>query len=121
MRHEINSKTFLLNNYRMVYFSAPGPASIIPEECCAENNSVTVAWSPPTTSFVEGYVLEIDDGAGGAFRVRNPFTSCFLSGFIFTVHLKRYLTLDVLELFTHSVQIRNIRSSKGKVIECFNF
>ena len=45
-------------------------SSDLPEECGAENNSVTVAWAPPPTSFVEGYVLEIDDGAGGAFRVR---------------------------------------------------
>ena len=48
---------------------APGAAVIIAEECGAENNSITVAWQPPQTSYVEGYVLEIDDGAGGAFRV----------------------------------------------------
>jgi hypothetical protein len=50
--------------------TAPGPVILIPEECSAENNSVTIAWQPPQTSFVEGYVLELDDGAGGAFRVR---------------------------------------------------
>ncbi|CAG9831487.1 unnamed protein product [Diabrotica balteata] len=41
---------------------------IIPEECNAENNSVTVAWQPPSLSHVEGYVLELDDGNGGDFR-----------------------------------------------------
>jgi tripartite motif-containing protein 9/67 len=49
--------------------AAPNAPSIIPEECSAENNSVTVAWQPPPTSYVEGYVLELDDGSGGEFRV----------------------------------------------------
>ncbi|XP_039284984.1 E3 ubiquitin-protein ligase TRIM9, partial [Nilaparvata lugens] len=48
--------------------AAPTSPSIIPEECSAENNSVTVAWQPPPTSYVEGYVLELDDGSGGEFR-----------------------------------------------------
>jgi len=43
--------------------------SILPTDCSAENNSVTVAWQPPNHSFVEGYVLELDDGSGGEFRV----------------------------------------------------
>ena len=42
---------------------------MIPEDCSAENNSVTVAWQAPSHSFVEGYVLELDDGSGGEFRV----------------------------------------------------
>ncbi|XP_035773270.1 E3 ubiquitin-protein ligase TRIM9-like isoform X1 [Anopheles albimanus] len=41
---------------------------IIPEDCSAENNSVTVAWQAPGHSFVQGYVLELDDGSGGEFR-----------------------------------------------------
>lgn len=48
---------------------APQPPAIIPEDCSAENNSVTVAWQAPNHSFVEGYVLELDDGSGGEFRV----------------------------------------------------
>lgn len=42
---------------------------MIPEDCSAENNSVTVAWQAPSHSFIEGYVLELDDGSGGEFRV----------------------------------------------------
>nr|CAD7589222.1 unnamed protein product [Timema genevievae] len=48
---------------------APCAPAVIPEECSAENNSVTIAWQPPPTSYVEGYVLELDDGNGGEFRV----------------------------------------------------
>lgn len=44
---------------------------MIPEDCSAENNSVTVAWQAPSHSFIEGYVLELDDGSGGEFRVSN--------------------------------------------------
>lgn len=60
--------------------SAPGAPILIPEECSAENNSVTVAWQPPPGHgivgcagqrgpAIEGYLLELDDGCGGEFRV----------------------------------------------------
>lgn len=55
---------------------APGAPLLIPEECSAENNSVTVAWQAPQGSApgqrgpaIEGYLLELDDGCGGEFRV----------------------------------------------------
>ncbi|XP_065357004.1 E3 ubiquitin-protein ligase TRIM9 isoform X1 [Calliphora vicina] len=48
--------------------SSPQPPAIIPQDCSAENNSVTVAWQAPNHSHVEGYVLELDDGSGGEFR-----------------------------------------------------
>ncbi|XP_046803035.1 E3 ubiquitin-protein ligase TRIM9 [Lucilia cuprina] len=63
--------------------SSPQPPAIIPQDCSAENNSVTVAWQAPNHSFVEGYVLELDDGSGGEFRDSN------------TVHL-RVLLLNIL-------------------------
>ncbi|XP_071834584.1 E3 ubiquitin-protein ligase TRIM9-like isoform X2 [Apostichopus japonicus] len=47
---------------------APDPPIIIPSECSAENNSVTIAWQAHPSSWVEGYVLELDDGNNGAFR-----------------------------------------------------
>lgn len=57
---------------------------MIPEECSAENNSVTVAWQPPPGHgivgcagqrgpAIEGYLLELDDGCGGEFRVNKKF------------------------------------------------
>ncbi|XP_035703748.1 E3 ubiquitin-protein ligase TRIM9 isoform X3 [Folsomia candida] len=60
--------THAIRQLNFIQMKPPGPVVIIPEECSAENNSVTIAWQPPPTSFVEGYVLELDDGAGGAFR-----------------------------------------------------
>lgn len=53
--------------------TAPLAPVITPEDCLAENNSVTVSWKPPNKSFVEGYVLELDDGNGGEFRVSLSF------------------------------------------------
>ena len=43
------------------------------EKCCTRNNSVTLAWRTPpfTHSPVDGYILELDDGDGGQFRVRS--------------------------------------------------
>lgn len=48
----------------------PGPLLQL-EKCCTRNNSVTLAWRMPpfTHSPVDGYVLELDDGDGGQFRV----------------------------------------------------
>jgi len=53
----------------------------VADECSAENNSVTVSWRLPphpaaatssvASTFVEGFILELDDGCGGGrFRVR---------------------------------------------------
>jgi hypothetical protein len=52
--------------------TVPLAPQIIPKDCSAENNSVTVAWQAPNHSFVQGYVLELDDGSGGEFRVSMP-------------------------------------------------
>lgn len=43
-------------------------ATILPEKCSAENNSITVCWTIAEMDSVDGYVLEIDDGDGGDFR-----------------------------------------------------
>lgn len=67
---------------------APTAPTIIPEECSAENNSVTVAWQPPPQSHVEGYVLELDDGNGGEFRVshRETFRQPMITYCLFCIH-----------------------------------
>lgn len=41
------------------------------EKCCTRNNSATLAWrviAPPSNP-IEGYILELDDGNGGQYRV----------------------------------------------------
>lgn len=56
---------------------SPPPAAVPPapllqlEKCCTRNNSVTLAWRTPpfTHSPADGYILELDDGDGGQFRV----------------------------------------------------
>ncbi|XP_052770156.1 E3 ubiquitin-protein ligase TRIM9-like isoform X3 [Mya arenaria] len=64
---------------------APGQPSILPEECSAENNSVTIAWQPYPGSVVEAYTLELDDGNGGDFRVVyvGPEMMCTVDGLHF--------------------------------------
>ncbi|KAK3094014.1 hypothetical protein FSP39_022937 [Pinctada imbricata] len=50
-------------------YQTPGKPRIIPEDCSAENNSVTIAWQPHLGNVAESYSLELDDGCGGDFRV----------------------------------------------------
>uniref|UniRef100_A0A452EP77 Tripartite motif containing 67 n=1 Tax=Capra hircus TaxID=9925 RepID=A0A452EP77_CAPHI len=51
------------------------------EKCCTRNNSVTLAWRTPpfTHSPVDGYILELDDGDGGQFRVREEHSTPYAS------------------------------------------
>lgn len=41
------------------------------EKCCTRNNSATLAWrvAAPPSNPIEGYILELDDGNGGQYRV----------------------------------------------------
>ncbi|KAF5296960.1 hypothetical protein FQR65_LT10112, partial [Abscondita terminalis] len=57
-----------IEQLNFIQMKPPNAPTIIPEECSAENNSVTIAWQTPPHSHVEGYVLELDDGNGGDFR-----------------------------------------------------
>lgn len=58
-------------NLRLVSSPVPAPPILQLEECCTHNNSATLSWKQPplSTVQVEGYILELDDGNGGQFRV----------------------------------------------------
>nr|KAF7438853.1 hypothetical protein H0235_001244 [Vespula pensylvanica] len=79
LRRAIDQLTFVQLKPSLPIYVTPGAPLLIPEECSAENNSVTVAWQPPPGHGVmgcagqrgpaiEGYLLELDDGCGGEFR-----------------------------------------------------
>lgn len=53
----------------VILFLVPSIPTIIHEECSTVNNSVTVAWKAMNPLSNDGYVLELDDGSGGEFRV----------------------------------------------------
>lgn len=59
------------SNLPLVSSPVPAPPILQLEECCTHNNSATLSWKQPplSTVQVEGYILELDDGNGGQFRV----------------------------------------------------
>lgn len=54
------------------------------------NNSLTVAWKATNPSADDGYVLELDDGSGGEFRVSLRDNFFFQN---FNTYNNRYYTL----------------------------
>lgn len=95
--------------YKYKTTTAPQPPAIIPQDCSAENNSVTVAWQAPNHSHVEGYVLELDDGSGGEFRVSTHevlLFECIINYILNMIHIYiLYLEFNTVYL---SVFSRNI-------------
>ncbi|KAL5971080.1 E3 ubiquitin-protein ligase TRIM9 [Taenia solium] len=55
------------------------------EECLSEGNIITLVWQPCLGFGIDYYTLEIDDGAGGAFRkvYRGIETMCTIEGLHF--------------------------------------
>ncbi|XP_078472996.1 E3 ubiquitin-protein ligase TRIM9-like [Lampetra planeri] len=66
----------------------PAPALELSSECCTEGNAATLCWAPaPRTPVrVDGFILELDDGSGGAFREVYEGTEvmCTLDGLHFS-------------------------------------
>uniref|UniRef100_A0A5S6QUH1 RING-type E3 ubiquitin transferase n=1 Tax=Trichuris muris TaxID=70415 RepID=A0A5S6QUH1_TRIMR len=86
-----------IEQLNFVQMKLPGCPVIITEKCSAENNSAMIAWRAPEGSFVEGYVLEIDDGKGnGNYRevYVGPDTICSVEnlhfGCIYHARVKAY-------------------------------
>jgi len=83
----IKKKWKLFLNFYYVWLAVPGAPTILQRESRAEKNTVTVVWQPHSGSSggaggaanagvnnggcVDGYVLELDDGNGGDFRVKH--------------------------------------------------
>lgn len=62
-------RDFVVDFHVLNIFLVPSIPTIIHEECSTVNNSVTVAWKALNSLSNDGYVLELDDGSGGEFRV----------------------------------------------------
>lgn len=65
-----------------IFLAVPSAPSVIPEECSAEQNTVTVSWQTPEASStaVDGYILELAEAVDPEFRVRrkvNYYIACF--------------------------------------------
>ncbi|XP_038634431.1 E3 ubiquitin-protein ligase TRIM9 isoform X1 [Scyliorhinus canicula] len=84
-------QTILQLDFVQMKVSSPVPSAPILqlEECCTRNNSATLSWKQPPLSLVqaEGYILELDDGNGGQFRVQEVYvgkeTMCTVDGLHF--------------------------------------
>lgn len=58
-----------INQLTFAQMKPPSAPLLIPEECITENNSITIAWQPQESCLIESFLLEIDDGNCGPFRV----------------------------------------------------
>jgi len=111
-------------------FPAPGAPLLIPEECSAENNSVTVAWQPPPGHgimgcagqrgpAIEGYLLELDDGCGGEFRVSKHCTlrKILLLSLSLSLSLSLFLYLSIYLSIYLSCSMADERKTPGSDLD----
>lgn len=78
VRHTVRSRRAVI--WPVFPPTVPAAPMLQLEECCTQNNSATLSWKQPplSTIAVEGYILELDDGNGGPFRVSYPPLFTFL-------------------------------------------
>lgn len=80
--------------------SVPAAPLLQLEKCCTRNNSATLAWrvTAPTGSPIEGYVLELDDGNGGQYRVSDKTLCTCRPGFPLAFSSILLLTAALLQM-----------------------
>ncbi|KAM7289256.1 E3 ubiquitin-protein ligase TRIM9 [Ixodes scapularis] len=117
-----------VNQLTFTQLKPPGAPQLIPEDSTAENNCVTVAWQPRVGSFVQGYVLELDDGNAGPFRevYCGKETLCTVDGLHFNsayrARVKAYNTTgegpysDVIVL--HTAEARKVFLRDAQEVYC---
>lgn len=97
----------------ILFCIVPSIPTIIHEECSTVNNSVTVAWQALNPLSNDGYVLELDDGSGGEFRVcwKKKYSRFLLfvcsipSHFFYCAHFDKFLCTCI----SHSLSLSQIK------------
>ncbi|XP_016151030.1 E3 ubiquitin-protein ligase TRIM9-like [Sinocyclocheilus grahami] len=79
-----------------VQMKVPAAPILQLEECCTQTNSATLSWKQPplSTIAVDGYILELDDGNGGQFRVSVTTQFCYFL-FFFSFHPSTFSVLCI--------------------------
>ena len=109
----------------------PSSPLIVTEECYAENNSVSFSWKSHASTWVDGYILEIDDGKAGRFRevYRGKETVCTIDGLHFGMTYKARVRSfnecgvssysETVALSTSKVSLRTISSRMQSIAVSF--